>query len=148
MTTVDEVPKRLVAKPSFLITQLAVHARHLVSDGFAGAGARAYHYRVLAALHEFGPASQIELARRGGIDRSDVVAAVNQLAEQDYVERAPDPEDRRRNVVTLTKAGERQLRHLDKVLAAVQDDLLEPLSPDERRTLAGLLGRLLSHHTV
>src|SRR5690606_8448410 len=72
---VDPIPERLAAKPSWLITQLAMHARRLVFDGFAATGARGYHYRILAALHEFGPASQAQLGRWCRIDRSDVVAA-------------------------------------------------------------------------
>ncbi|WP_092536229.1 MarR family winged helix-turn-helix transcriptional regulator [Amycolatopsis arida] len=142
----DEIPARLATKPSWLITQLAVHVRRLVFDGFAEAGARGYHYRVLAALHEFGAASQAELARRCGMDRSDVVAAVNELAEQGCVERRPDPDDRRRNTVTLTKEGERHLRRMDRVLDSVQDELFEPLSAEDRRTLTRLLTRLLTHH--
>lgn len=142
----SETPERLAAKPSWLITQLAVHVRRLVSDGFAGAGARGYHYRVLAALDEFGPASQAELARRCDMDRSDVVAAVNDLVALEQVERAPDPDDRRRNVVTRTPAGEEQLRRLDRALDAVQGELLAPLRADERQTLTRLLTEVLTHH--
>ncbi|WUE02568.1 winged helix DNA-binding protein [Nonomuraea sp. NBC_00507] len=40
----------------------------------------------------------------------DVVAAIDELAGQGFVERTPDPDDRRRNMVTLTTAGERQRR--------------------------------------
>ncbi|MBP2329316.1 DNA-binding MarR family transcriptional regulator [Kibdelosporangium banguiense] len=120
-----EVPERLLAKPSFLITQLAVHAHRLASEGFAEAGARGYHYRILSALHEFGAASQAEIGRHGNMDRGDVVGAINEPAEQGFVERTPDPGDRRRNIVPLTKAGERQLHRLD--------DLLGPLSPADRR---------------
>jgi DNA-binding MarR family transcriptional regulator len=148
VVAVDEIPDRLVAKPSWLITQLAVHARRLVFDGFAAAGARGYHYRVLAALHEFGAMSQADLARRCGMDRSDVVAAVNELAEQGFVQRAQDPEDRRRNIVTLTPPGGRQLRRLDRALDKVQDDLLGPLSSADRQTLTSLLARLLTHHAA
>ncbi|QJS99237.1 MarR family transcriptional regulator [Streptomyces asoensis] len=142
----DEIPERLTVKPSWLITQLAVHARRLVFGGFTAAGARGYHYRILAALHEFGPASQAELGRRCRVDRSDVVAAVNQLVEQGFVDRAPDPEHGRRNKVTLTPGGVQQLRRMDQVLDQVQDDLLEPLSAEDRQTLTRLLGRVLAHH--
>lgn len=142
----DEAPERLAVKPSWLITQLAVHARKLVFDGFEAVGARGYHYRILAALHEFGPASQAELARRCSMDRSDVVTAINGLAEQGCVERAPDPDDRRRNLVTATKAGDRQLRRMDRALDKVQDDLLAPLSAEDRQTLSRLLTELLAHH--
>jgi DNA-binding MarR family transcriptional regulator len=143
---VTEIPQRLTAKPSWLITQLAGHTRRLVADGRATVDAGPYHYRVLAALQEFGGSSQADLARRGGLDRSDVVAAVNELAEQGFVERTADPTDRRRNVVRLTTAGTRQLRRLDRALDRVQEELLGPLAPAERQVLTDLLTRLLTHH--
>jgi DNA-binding MarR family transcriptional regulator len=142
----DEIPERLTAKPSWLVTQLAVHVRRLVSDGFAAAGARGYHYRILAALDEFGPASQAELGRRCRVDRSDVVTAVGALAEMGFVDRTPDPDHGRRNRVTLTEAGLRQLRRMDEVLDGVQDELLAPLSAEDRRTLTRLLRQVLAHH--
>ena len=142
----DETPARLRGTPSWLMTRAAAHAHRLVSEGMASAGARGYHYRLLAALAESGPASQAELGRRSGIDRSDVVASVNELAEAEFVERATDPADRRRNVVTMTPSGAGQLRRLDGVLTKIQDDLLAPLSADERDELTRLLGRVLDYH--
>ncbi|SEQ72162.1 DNA-binding transcriptional regulator, MarR family [Lentzea xinjiangensis] len=142
----EDTPARLADKPSWLLTQLAVHAHRLASEGFGEAGARGYHFRVLAALDEFGVASQAELGRRCAMDRSDVVAAVTELAERGFVERTQDPQDRRRNMVTLTGAGQEQLRRLDRVLDQAQDTLLEPLAAQDRQTLTRLLTALLAHH--
>ncbi|WTW92080.1 MarR family transcriptional regulator [Streptomycetaceae bacterium NBC_01309] len=142
----DETPARLTARPSWLLGQVAVHAHRLASDGFAEVGARGYHYRILAALAEFGASSQAELGRRAAMDRSDVVAAINELAGQGFVERTPDPDDRRRNIVTLTDSGGEHLSRMDRTLDRVQDDLLAPLSAADRRALADLLTRLLAHH--
>ena len=135
--------KRLADKPTWLISRAFAHSHRLLTEGFAGAGVRGYHSRLLAALDEFGPASQAALGRRTGIDRSDVVAALDDLAERGLAQRSPDPEDRRRNVVTITKAGTRELAKLDKVLAGVQEKLLAPLSAAERKQLIRLLTRLL-----
>ncbi|WP_433386882.1 MarR family winged helix-turn-helix transcriptional regulator [Micromonospora sp. KLBMP9576] len=145
--TPDLTPARLAGLPSWLITQTAMHAGRLVSTGLAAVDARGHHYRLLATLDEFGPASQATLGRRSGIHFSDIVAAVNELADQELVTRAPDPADRRRNVITVTPAGRRQLRRLEKQLARVQDELLAPLSADEREQLTHLLSRVLGHHT-
>ncbi|WP_223290880.1 MarR family winged helix-turn-helix transcriptional regulator [Streptomyces avicenniae] len=128
--------------PSWLLTHVATHAGRLVGEAFAGMGARRYHYALLAALAEFGPSSQALLGRRCGIDRSDVVAAINELAGDGYVVRDPDPADRRRNVITITTAGARHLARADEVLARAQADLLAPLTEPERTELVRLLGLL------
>ncbi|MFD5090656.1 MarR family winged helix-turn-helix transcriptional regulator [Amycolatopsis thailandensis] len=142
----EEPHARWQELPSWLLTQTANHAHRLVTDGFSAVDARGYHFRVLATLDEFGPASQATLGRRSGIHVSEMVATINELAERDLVERAPDPADRRRNVISLTAAGKRQLRRLEKQLAERQDELLAPLSADERERLAALLTKLLEHH--
>jgi DNA-binding MarR family transcriptional regulator len=144
--TGGSAPARLRAMPSWLINQAALPAHRLVTEGLAGAAMRRYHYALLAALDEVGPASQADLSRGTTIDRSDMVATVNELAEQGLVERTPDPTDRRRNIVTITPAGRRQLRKLDRLLSKVQDELLAPLSAAERRQLVDLLTRIVDHH--
>src|SRR5262245_41186684 len=143
----ETAPGRWEGLPSWLLTQTASHAQRLVGDGFSSVNARGYHYRLLATLQDFGPASQATLGRRSGIHLSDMVAAINELADQKLVERAPDPADRRRNIISLTAAGKRHLRRLGKRLAETQDELLAPLSPRERQRLTDLLSRLLDHHS-
>jgi DNA-binding MarR family transcriptional regulator len=124
------------------LSRASVRAHRLLTEGFAGTGFRGYDYRLLAALAEFGPASQADLGRRADIDRSDVVASLNDLAGRGLVKRSPDAEDRRRNVVSLTPAGERELATLDAVLDGVQERLLAPLSERERTQLVRLLRRV------
>jgi DNA-binding MarR family transcriptional regulator len=140
------VPSRLRALPSWLVNQTAVPANRLVTAALASADARRYHYKVLAALDEYGSASQAALSRRCAIDRSDMVATINELTERGFVERAPDPTDRRRNVITLTREGRSHLHKLDHLLADAQDELLAPLSPAERTQLVALLTRIVDHH--
>ncbi|MEN3306304.1 MAG: MarR family transcriptional regulator, lower aerobic nicotinate degradation pathway regulator, partial [Micromonosporaceae bacterium] len=72
-------PARFTNLPGWLITQTAQHVHRLVSEGMAAVGARGYHYRALACLDEFGPASQADLGRRSGIHLSDLVATINEL---------------------------------------------------------------------
>ncbi|MEE1940271.1 MarR family transcriptional regulator [Streptomyces sp. TRM 70361] len=146
-TAYHAAPARLRNTPSWLLSQATAHAHRLVWAAFADAGVRRYHYALLAALEEYGPASQAELGRRCGIDRSDVVAALNELAGRDLVRRSPDPADRRRNIVTVTTAGVRHLGLLDESLDRAQDELLTGLSPDERAQLVRLLARVLEHHS-
>lgn len=146
MTGEGAQPARLRNAPSWLIAQLYAYSHRVRNERFAAAGFRSYHYRLLAALAEFGPASQATLGRSTGIDRSDVVAALNELAGKHLIERAPDPADRRRNIISITPAGRRGLDELDEVLAEIQDELLAPLTSEERDRLTGMLVRLVEHH--
>lgn len=92
------------------------------------------------------PGESVSLSARTGIHRSDLVAVINELAARELVERTPDPEDRRRNVITVTALGRRRLRTLEQILDAAQDELLAPLSAQERQQLVRLLGRIVEHH--
>jgi len=138
-----ETPPRVRTLTSRLLGQNATRADRLVSEALAEVGARKWHFVVLVALTEGGPASQADLSRGTGIFRSDMVAVLNELAEQGYVERTPDPEDKRRNVVTATPAGREHLRRLDEIVARSQEELLAALTADERARLNELLIKLL-----
>jgi DNA-binding MarR family transcriptional regulator len=129
-----------------LLSLAAMQSDRRVNEELARADARKWHYAVLATLDEFGPASQAELSQRTGIYRSDLVAVINELADRGQVERSPNPDDRRQNVITLTRPGHRQLRKLDKLLAGVEDEVLAPLTPRERDQLGRLLAALVNHH--
>ncbi|MFF4340878.1 MarR family winged helix-turn-helix transcriptional regulator [Kitasatospora sp. NPDC001540] len=142
----DATPERLRAIPSRLLAGAAAAADRLVNERLAAEGARKWHFAVLVALAETGPASQSELSRRTGVYRSDMVAVLNELAEGGYLVRDPDPVDRRRNVITLTPAGRDRLRRLDALVTAAQQDLLAPLSPAEQAELTRLLALLDARH--
>ena len=139
-------PDRLRSLPTRLLSLAAMHSDRLVNEGLAGADARKWHYAVLATLEESGPASQAELSRRTGVYRSDLVAVINELTDRGLVERAPDPADRRRNVITMTERGRARFARLDELLTELEDEVLAPLSRAERDQLAELLARLVDHH--
>jgi len=139
----ETAPTRLRSKASWLINKTSAQAHRLLVEALAPVDAHGYHFAVLAALDEFGPASQIAIGQRCGIDRSDTHAIVNDLVDGGYAEREPDPQDRRRNIVTITDAGRGRLSELDRILDRVQENLLGALSPEERRQFVGLLTRVL-----
>lgn len=132
--------------PSWLLSRAALIAQRLVADALAGASARRQHVTVLATLAEFGPLSQADLGRRCGIDRSDMVELINELSAQNCVERTPDEVDRRRNVVSITNAGEQRLDELRTLVDAAQEDLLTGLSAGDRAELVNLLTSVMESH--
>ncbi len=141
---VDNAPDRLRNLPSWLLGQLSNEARRAVGEVLAEQELHRGQYALLAALDQFGLLSQTDLSERSGLDRSDIVRWVDDLAARGLVERTRDPDDRRRNVVSITGKGRRLLTRLDVRLRKAQDHLLRALSAKERDQLVHLLGRALS----
>ncbi len=137
-------PERLWRLTTWLMPRLAGRSYKLVLERVGSATMRT-NYAILAALDEFGPVSQATLGRRLGIDRSDIVALLNDLERDGLAIRAPDDADRRRNMIKITPMGSSTLNELDDLVNAAQDDLLEPLTPAERQQLNELLRRLVEH---
>ena len=140
-------PERMRGLPSWLASELARRGAILVGEALAQEGVRRQHFAVLTSLAEQGPASQAALGRRLWIDRSDLHALLTELERDGLVGRVRDPDDRRRNVVTLTADGKALLRRLDRRVDAAQAVLLEPLSVAERREVIRLLERVVSHRS-
>jgi DNA-binding MarR family transcriptional regulator len=141
----EPAPTRIRDRPTWLISRAYARSTGLLNNEFEAraAGLRSYHYRLLAALEEWGPASQADLGRSTNMDRSDVAGALNELAGRGLIARTVDPDDRRRNIVSITRADTKQLAILDHVIADTQEQLLAPLNQTERRQFVKLLHRLL-----
>lgn len=142
---VTSPPARLWRLPSWLLNQVARSGNRLVSQHLGDLERRG-PYAVLSGLDEGGPTSQADLVRLTSIDRSDMVAILNQLEHENLAIRQPDAADRRRNSISITSEGRRHLAELDRQVEAAQAALLEPLTPAERIQLMGLLRRILEHH--
>ncbi|MEV0407187.1 MarR family winged helix-turn-helix transcriptional regulator [Actinoallomurus sp. NPDC050550] len=140
-----ETPPSLLALTTYLLSRVGKTARMRITERLAARDVRLWHMAVLAALADFGPHAQRDLAARLSIDPSDVVKVLDELAAADHVERARDPADRRRVVVTITPAGRTALADLTSEASAVQEGVLAPLDEDERARLHDLLLRLFAH---
>src|SRR6478735_9021244 len=134
--------QRVAGRPTWLLGRANARAQALLATAFEHAGMRGYHFRLLAALEQHGPASQADLSRTTGIDTSDIVAAVNHLVSSGYARRQPDKADRRRNVISITKRGLAAVDRVGGVVDDVQDEVMAPLSASERKTFLRLLKKL------
>jgi DNA-binding MarR family transcriptional regulator len=60
---------------------------------------------VLLRLFKGGPSSTTVLAMSEGVRSQSMTATLNSLGELGLIERRPDPEDGRRQIITLSQAG-------------------------------------------
>ncbi|ANZ21170.1 MarR family winged helix-turn-helix transcriptional regulator [Streptomyces noursei] len=125
----------------YLLYRLGLRSGQLFNAALQESGVRLRHYALLRYLATVEGAPQRELSTRLGYDPSAIVGLVDDLAALGFVERGPAPGDRRSRIVVLTDDGRTFLRDTDLMSRRVTDELLQPLSEDQRRTLHALLQR-------
>lgn len=86
--------------------------------------------------------SQTQIAEALVIDLPNVAQILTRMTAAGLVERQHDPADRRRLLLTLTAAGEAQVRRALAVNAAQRHLFDEALTGQESRELIGLLHKL------
>lgn len=141
----EPLPPSLLELDAYLLSKIGKDARRRAAIRLAERELRLWHLAVLAALNDFGPHIQRDLASRLGLDPSDVVKILDELTARGQVERTRDPVDRRRVQARLTPDGRAVLTELLAEARTVDEQLLAPLDPDEREQLHGLLARVLDH---
>jgi DNA-binding MarR family transcriptional regulator len=107
-----------------------------------GTDMRQVLFGILSVVRENPGINQGTVGRTLGIQRANMVAPVNDLAERGLIERKADKEDRRAFSLALTPKG---AALFDDVLARIrahEEAMLSDLSIGERATLIDLLGRI------
>ena len=98
---------------------------------------------MLRAIDNPHPLAQGEIARAMDVDRTTMVALIDDLQLKGLFQRRQDPDDRRKNVVELTDAGQKITRQAIKASEQAERTFLSPLSAGEaeqfRKTLRALL---------
>jgi DNA-binding MarR family transcriptional regulator len=105
-------------------------------------GLTMWGYVVLSALDESPMRTQAALAAAIGADKTRIIPTLDELQQQGFIERHPDPDDRRVRLLTITEAG-REVR--DAVQAEIQrgeERWLGELGAEERRVFLKALRRL------
>lgn len=99
-------------------------------------------YVLLAAVGDDGPLRLSELATRQGVDVSTASRQVASAEGRGWIERAPDPGDRRAARLDLTPSGRRLLDDYRHERRRLLDEVLGEWQEQDRRALADLINRL------
>ena len=115
----------------YLLKHAQMRLAELTGPALAPFGINGRQCAVLLAIAEQAPSSQHDISERMGVDRTTMVALVDELEAKGLVERRPDPRDRRKNVVALTEAGRTTLEEAARAVDGAERHFLGPLSDDE-----------------
>lgn len=119
---------------------MVVHAGFREAVEADGLSARVFS--ALSLVVHFPNITQSALARRLGIERSGLVAIVDELETLGYVTRAAVPKDRRVQALVPSPAGRAAYRDALRKSKAREAEILAHLSAEEKATLLRLLKKI------
>ncbi|MFI1567551.1 MarR family winged helix-turn-helix transcriptional regulator [Streptomyces sp. NPDC020490] len=99
---------------------------------------------VLTLLGRHGDMRMSKLAELLSVDMSVTSRHAAHLADRGWIDRSPDPSDKRSRILHLTPAGRAQLEALSERTAELLADRLSDWSDDEVAQLTRLMARLRS----
>lgn len=99
-------------------------------------------WRVLAVISQAERVAARDVARMTPMDKMAVSRAVASLEAKGFVLRETDPEDRRVNALSLSPSGRALFDRIAVLALEVEDDLLNALTPDQRRIFETALSKL------
>jgi MarR family transcriptional regulator for hemolysin len=98
--------------------------------------------KVLGHLSRNEGISQARLAELTDTDPMTLVRTLDRMQQDQWIERRPDPEDRRAHRLYLREAARPIVNRMWKLADQARQEALSPLNPIEREQLVGLLERV------
>jgi MarR family transcriptional regulator, lower aerobic nicotinate degradation pathway regulator len=137
------------AKPSYVLDEQVgfilrqVWQRHsAIFSREIGTNITPTQWAALSKLAEAGPCSQNQLGRLTAMDVATIKGVIDRLTARGLTETSQDPEDGRRLLVSLTRAGQQLAEKVAPNALAITRETLAPLEAKEREMLMALLNKL------
>jgi|KBSMisStaDraftv2_1062788.scaffolds.fasta_scaffold44275_3 DNA-binding MarR family transcriptional regulator len=124
----------LERSPSHLLHKALQRALDIYAEEFGAGAITQRQFAVLAAAAEHDGATQADLVRTTGIDRSTLADMATRMIAKGLLERERSTLDARANAVSLTDAGRLALEEAKPKMAAADARLLKLIGGGGRRT--------------
>jgi DNA-binding MarR family transcriptional regulator len=127
----------------FMLAKAAQRLAGICEAELSSLGLTTRQAGLLMAIRENDPASQKNIGKLLRIDRTTMVALLDDLEANGYVKRVKDLNDRRAYNLILLKKGNDVLDHAWQIIQTAEGIGLKDLSEKERQLLAKLLSRIV-----
>ena len=140
----------MAAKDGYILERQAghllrrAHQRHsaIFQEKIGDAQLTPLQCAALVKLRDLKEVSQNHLGRLTAMDAATMQGVIKRLASRSLIKRRPDPDDRRRLIVSLSSEGYELVNSLVSSGSDITAQTLEPLSPAERKQFLDLLTKL------
>jgi DNA-binding MarR family transcriptional regulator len=132
----------------YLLARLARRMAAVEAPALERHGLSMWGYVVLSSVVTQPERPQIAVAQAVGLDRTSMVAVLDELEGAGYVRRQPHPTDRRARLIEATTKGVKALVAVRREIRALEDAFVARLPADQRAVLRPTLRGLLAAPNV
>jgi DNA-binding MarR family transcriptional regulator len=125
-----------------MLTQLARQTVAAEQPVLAAHGLSMWGYIVLSALDRSPIRTQSALAEGIGADKTRIIPTLDELQQDGYIERMPDPDDRRARLLAITESGRAVKDSVQVDIQRGEEHWLGQLSANECEVFLRALNRL------
>lgn len=132
--------------PGHLIRRAQQIAVAIFAEQLAASDITPVQFAILNALRDTPDIDQVTLAKHVAFDPATSGSVIGRLEAKGWIARQPHATDRRRKLLVVTPHGLQALSNMQSAVAAVQMQILSPLSSVEQTQFVGLLAKLVAGH--
>lgn len=137
-------PYRRESLPGFVINRASKLMTDLLHKNFKEANQEVTpeQWIVLDELWRNDGLTQLEIANATFREQTSTSRILDNLVKRDFVYRAPNPSDKRSNLIYLTKKGKGLQKSLMKIVKQTMEDAVSQIDEDELRTCLQVLNTI------
>lgn len=121
------------------VSRLSITQTRAAGTAAKVAGVNSTSYSILSELSLDGWLTNGQIAERLGMSTGGVTPALDRLERSGFVERSPNPADRRSSVVSITPDGQDVLRQASELLASELEGFIDELDERDREIILRFL---------
>lgn len=123
------------------VSRLSITQTRAAGSAAKVAGVNSTSYAILSELSLDGWLTNGQIAERLGMSTGGVTPALDRLERSGFIERSPNPADRRSSVISIMPDGQGVLRQASDLLAAELGTFIEEMDERDREAILRFLVR-------
>jgi DNA-binding MarR family transcriptional regulator len=130
---------RLTHLVGYAATRASVELKKSFTKHMGPLQLKAVEFSILVLVASNEQVNQKQLGQALDVSPPNLAVTLDRMVERGWVERVRSTEDRRSQIVVLTKAGTQLVQKAEKIAATMENETLQVLSAAERLLLLELL---------
>jgi DNA-binding MarR family transcriptional regulator len=130
---------RLTHLMGYAATRASVALKKVFAKHLGPMHLKAVEFSILVLVASNDNVNQKQLSQALDVSPPNLAVTLDRMVERGWVERVRSTEDRRSQIVVLTKAGQQLVQRAERIAATMENEALSVLSPAERLLLLELL---------